>query len=139
VADQLEFCERSAVRRLGAGGLVVTFVELRRLAGAHLRSHADEFAPFLGLEAGSPEFIAYCEKVESVSAAEWGGQVELRALAACLERQIHVYDSAAPLIVMGEEFTDATPLKVTYHRHYFSLGEHYNSVRYLEEADGAPG
>jgi len=97
-----------------------------------LRAHADDFSPFLGLEAGSPEFLEYCAKVESVAGAEWGGQVELRALAACLERQIHVYDSTAPLLVMGEEFT-GPPLKVTYHRHYYSLGEHYNSVRFLEE------
>jgi hypothetical protein len=67
------------------------------------------------------------------------GQVELRAMAAWLKRPIHIYDSTTPLLIMGEEFASAAPgggqrpLVVTYHRHYFSLGEHYNSVELIAE------
>ena len=64
--------------------------------------------------------------------AEWGGQIELRALAVCLERQIHIYDASTGVLVMGEQFDAFNALKVTYHRHYYSLGEHYNSVERAE-------
>ena len=99
-----------------------------------MRRFAEEFAPFLGFAPHTSEFEGYCDTVASPTAAEWGGQVELKAIAACFERQIYIYDSITPLLIMGEDFVDKKPLKVTYHRHYFSLGEHYNSVELLEES-----
>lgn len=115
------------------------FVTMRKLAGAHIRQHPDSFAPFLGFDAADPEFESYCSKIENVSGAEWGGQLEVRALSECLRRPIHIYEAAAPVIKMGEETaarvdssvessSTTEPIIVTYHRHYYALGEHYNSV-----------
>ena len=106
-----------------------TFLDLRYRAANYLRSHADEFAPFLGMEPTSEDFKCYCNNVESDG--EWGGQVELRALSASLQRQIHIYDASTPVIIMGEDNVGNAPLKITYHRHYYALGEHYNSVKQL--------
>jgi OTU domain-containing protein 6 len=112
---------------------------LRGLAAAHIRAHAEDYSPFLGMEAGDAEFVEYVRKVASLTDAEWGGQLELKALAAALQLPIHVYAADAPLLRMEAgtdtdtasdtaSTADAVPLRVAYHRHYFSLGEHYNST-----------
>ena len=102
------------------------------MAADHLRMNSTDYAPFAGLLPNSPDYEEYCRKVQSVADAEWGGQLEIRALSNCLEKRILVYDalSSTP-ILMGDEFT-GTPLRLTYHRHYYALGEHYNSVEKFE-------
>jgi hypothetical protein len=75
--------------------------------------------------------------------------MELRALCGALGCVIEVYDCLAPVLIMGEEHArpqgdggrssggggDAV-VRVTYHRHYYALGEHYNSVEEdLEECE----
>lgn len=38
-----------------------------------------------------------------------------------------------PPVDMGEEFKGAhPPLRLTYHRHMYTMGEHFNSCRSLE-------
>ena len=103
---------------------------LRAMAAAHMRAHADDFAPFLGMLPDDPEYAVYCDKVASVADAEWGGQLEIRALCFCLGRKMEVYAADSPVLTMGEEAaTDGRPpLKLAFHRHYYALGEHYNSV-----------
>ena len=81
-------------------------------------------------------FLAH-RTVESEDKAEWGGEVEIRAMSARLGRRIFVYDAEAPLLRMGEDSPEAMarpPLRLAYHRHYFALGEHYNSVCALGKA-----
>lgn len=82
------------------------------------------------MESGTKEFEDYCRLVEDATGAEWGGHLEASALSACLEMPIWVYEVDKPIVKMGEEFESSVcrPLRVTYHRHYYSLGEHYNSV-----------
>eukprot|EP01117_Protostelium_nocturnum_P009621 TRINITY_DN3435_c0_g1_i2.p1 TRINITY_DN3435_c0_g1~~TRINITY_DN3435_c0_g1_i2.p1 ORF type:complete len:328 (-),score=175.38 TRINITY_DN3435_c0_g1_i2:65-1048(-) len=104
---------------------------LRELAAKYMLSNPDDFLPFLDSTDGgmmSPEqFQAFCEKTAKTAA--WGGQLELRALANSLKRPITVYtaDPNAKNIEMGEEFNEK-PLLLSYHRHAFGLGEHYNSI-----------
>jgi OTU domain-containing protein 6 len=114
----------------GASDAPHDFNALRAVAASYMRSHPEEFCPFLGLELGDSEFDAYCDKVASPTAAEWGGQLELKALCAALQQPILVYSADAPVLRMSEQSVpaDAAPLRVTFHRHYYSLGEHYNSV-----------
>jgi OTU domain-containing protein 6 len=109
---------------------------LRGLAAAHIRAHAEDYSPFLGMEPGDAAFQEYVDKVASLTAAEWGGQLELKALAAALQLPIDVYAADAPVLRMQDSDGAASaggplpllPLRVAYHRHYFSLGEHYNST-----------
>lgn len=63
-----------------------------------------------------------------MNTSDWGGQLELRALACALSTPIHVFSAESDVIPMGEEFTGREPLKLTYHLHYYTLGEHFNSV-----------
>ena len=77
-------------------------------------------------------------KVESCTLSEWGGELEIQALSRCLRESVLVYSADAPELRMspegpggaGEE-GDADrrpPLRISYHKHYYALGAHYNSV-----------
>lgn len=112
----------------------MTVDELRKVTADHIRNNKNDFAPFLcNLDSGDmlseEQFQKYCDDVMNTNA--WGGQVELQALSAVLECPIHIVQSTLPsVIVQGEEFASkGEPLILTYHRHMFGLGEHYNSTQ----------
>lgn len=102
------------------------YEEVRALCSESLRKNEDQYGPFAELADGE-DFARYCDRVEK--SGDWGGELELRALAEGLRVQILVHraQEAQPL-----EFGDAThsgePLQLTYHRHYYALGEHYNAA-----------
>ena len=121
IADQLRY----------RGDQETSFGELRKRAAQYMRDHAEEFAPFLGHDPNDEDYTAYCDKVESVVLAEWGGQLELKALSHVLGLPIHVYDGSN-IIKMGDNI-DEEPLRISYHRFYYALGEHYNSVTGIPE------
>ena len=77
-------------------------------------------------EEGCTDFGAYCETVEHSS--EWGGQLEIAALAHARKRKVTVYSADAPALTAGEEYDDESPILLAFHRHYFGLGAHYNAV-----------
>ena len=112
------------------------------MAADYMRLHADEFCPFLGLEKGDPEFAVYCDKVASTTQSEWGGQLEVKALSAALQLPIEIYSADAPVVFMNDVVVATkdkdVSLKITFHKHYFALGEHYNSVMPLM-GDSEPG
>jgi len=106
------------------------YLSLKRLAAAHMRTHNEDFAPFLGMSTtagSSQEYLAYCDRVADAMSAEWGGQVEVLALAQALERSIVIHSAGAAEVVMGVE-SKAPIIHLAFHRHYYALGEHYNSV-----------
>ena len=104
---------------------------LRAMCVEMLRQRRAEFEPFMTL--GEESFESYCNKVGKT--AEWGGQLELRALAQALQETIVVVSATADDVVMGEEFSAAgrdRALTISFHQHYFSLGEHYNSTQTMK-------
>ena len=73
----------------------------------------------------------------------WGGHPELRALATALLTPIIVHEAGAPPLVIapitdehlrsgiqasGPASSTSAGLQLSFHRHYYALGEHYNSV-----------
>jgi len=105
---------------------------LRALAAQHIRSHRDDYEPYL--EEGT-NFATYCTRIASsvpVNGADvlWGGQIEIQALSVCLQKCIEVYSAEAPVLRMGATASggDGDVLRVSYHAHFFALGAHYNSV-----------
>jgi len=62
------------------------------------------------------------------SSVEWGGHLELRVLALALGRPIVVYSTEKPLTLEPGEDDGTDPIRVSYHKHYYALGEHYNQV-----------
>ncbi|XP_049870303.1 deubiquitinase OTUD6B [Pectinophora gossypiella] len=108
-----------------------TVDELRKNVAMYIRSHKDDFIPFMShpdtsemLDDG--QFEEYCDKITGTKV--WGGQLEIRALSNSLKCPISVIQATGPdSIEQGMEF-DGPPLIITYHRHMYSLGEHYNST-----------
>eukprot|EP00246_Nothoceros_aenigmaticus_P013224 TRINITY_DN4469_c0_g1_i1.p1 TRINITY_DN4469_c0_g1~~TRINITY_DN4469_c0_g1_i1.p1 ORF type:complete len:318 (-),score=74.52 TRINITY_DN4469_c0_g1_i1:263-1216(-) len=113
-----------------------SFTALRSLAAAYMRAHPDDFVPFIvgensdtAGESVEERLERYCVDVEST--ASWGGQLELGALSHSLRKHIVVYSTNLPDVVMGKEYGEGLEsiiIRVSYHRHAFGLGEHYNSV-----------
>lgn len=106
--------------------------ELRKITADYMRSHKDDILPFMSNEFdGDEEFTEeqyekYCTKVANTT--EWGGQIEILALSSALKCPIKIIQATASPMTQGEDF-DGPPLILTYHRHLYRLGEHYNSTR----------
>ncbi|BFZ13255.1 hypothetical protein BsWGS_16294 [Bradybaena similaris] len=111
--------------------------ELRHKTAEYLRSHKDDFLPFLtnpdtGDILTSEEFEKYCDKTAKLPV--WGGQVELRALSEILQVPIEVLQADTTPQIIGENM-QGKPLILVYHRHVYFLGEHYNSVVPDDQSD----
>ncbi|CAC5357542.1 OTUD6 [Mytilus coruscus] len=114
-----------------------TYETLRRKTAQYMRENPDEFLPFLTKENGDSynedDFETFLQK--TAETAEWGGQLEVKAMSSVLHHPIEIIQGEGPLIKIGEEF-GAESLTVCYHRHAFGLGEHYNSVEtYVPEEE----
>ncbi|MES1908590.1 MAG: hypothetical protein MHM6MM_001498 [Cercozoa sp. M6MM] len=99
---------------------------MRMRTREYLLEHEEEFLPFLDL---TGTYRQYCDAIVDFDRPVWGGEPEIAALSALLERCIHVYSAGAPLRVVGEEHMDKSePLRLSFHLHEIGLGNHYNSV-----------
>lgn len=105
--------------------------ELRKITADFMRKNKDEFLPFMCNELDESEIVSeeqfesYCKDVATTKL--WGGQLELRALSNILKSPIKVIQAAGPPTLQGESFK-GPELILTYHRHLYRLGEHYNST-----------
>ncbi|XP_060680404.1 deubiquitinase OTUD6B [Hemiscyllium ocellatum] len=116
-------------------GSLLTLADLRTQAAEYMRSHADDFLPFLtncntGDVYTPEEFEKYCDEVANTAA--WGGQLELRALSHILKMPMEVIQADSTPITVGEEYGKKSIILV-YMRHAYGLGEHYNSVEQLTD------
>jgi len=118
-----------------------SYQDLRQMTAKYMREHADDFLPFFLAEGKaetgsdpSESFEKYCQEIESTAA--WGGQLELGALAHCLKKHIVGYSGSFPDVEMGQEYKSGSggssagdaSIRLSFHRHAYGLGEHYNSV-----------
>ena len=95
----------------------------RQVAAAYISENPDIFAPFL--EEPLAEYVKTIKET-----GEWGGHLEILALAKAYEVDINVLraDGRVDKIECGLE--DAPhELWLAYYQHSFGLGEHYNSLR----------
>ncbi|XP_062845837.1 deubiquitinase OTUD6B [Trichomycterus rosablanca] len=127
---------RAVEDQLTERGRSVGIQELRAQTAQYMRSHEDDFLPFLtnpntGDMYTAEEFEKYCTDVAETAA--WGGQLELRALTHVLQLPIEVIQADSDAITIGEEYTKPA-ITLVYMRHAYGLGEHYNSVEPLKEA-----
>ena len=139
-------------------GECVHYTKIREIcANVLLGSNRVEYEPFAeygeghGSDVGGgggvehpATFEEYVHNVRSTSV--WGGQLELRALSEGLKRPIVVFSAEGPPLIMGAEYLASTRIQessvdnddddwdvnsallLSFHRHYYALGEHYNSV-----------
>lgn len=102
---------------------------LRRTAADYLRDKKEDFLPFFVDESGNEPDEAYsihCDNVENT--AEWGGELELRALSQALSKTIIVHSVDLPDTILGDQPESLNPLRVCFMRHAYGLGDHYSSV-----------
>ncbi|KAI8206076.1 OTU domain-containing protein 2 [Colletotrichum sp. SAR 10_76] len=121
VADQLQ---QKGIPLAGEGEskpAALPYKIVRRRAAEWMEAHPDDFAPFLeeGLE-------GYVRKIRDT--AEWGGQLELVALAGVYGVEIRVVQDGRTERI-GEGGAAGEEIWLAYYRHGYGLGEHYNSLR----------
>ena len=131
--------------------VIPDYQTLRSRASEYITVHWNLFAPFLPYdssdkfpeEENNQEAIKeavkrYCSRLKTTNI--WGGHPELRALSATIGVPIIVYRAnASPLVFEpdGDEVNlsrdnkhtiSDSALRISFHAHYLTLGEHYNSV-----------
>ncbi|PGG96218.1 hypothetical protein AJ80_09862 [Polytolypa hystricis UAMH7299] len=99
---------------------------VRDVTSSFLLAHSDDFAPFI--EEPLPE---YARKIRST--AEWGGQLELQAIARAYGVHINVVQGGGRIekFEPGGEVTEEgkkQTIWLAYYRHTYGLGEHYNAL-----------
>lgn len=122
VADQLGQLEIPLGAAPGAEPQI-PYKTTRAAAAGWIESHPDDFAPFL--EEPLPDYL---HKVRETG--EWGGQLELLALAKSYGVEINVLQDFGRVVRIEPE-SDAAgkTIWLGYYKHGFGLGEHYNSLR----------
>ncbi|KAM0333068.1 hypothetical protein ACHAQA_001726 [Verticillium albo-atrum] len=98
---------------------------VRRAAADWMAARPDDYAPFL-----EEPLDGYLAKIRDT--AEWGGQLELAALAARYGVEIKVVQDGRTETIEtpgGGEGKAAEVIWLAYYRHGYGLGEHYNSLR----------
>lgn len=109
--------------------------QLRSLAAKYLTEHRSDFEHFIDSEEisnleTSDKFVEYCRRLESTGL--WGGQVELEALSHALDVTITVIQAHGPELNFNINESDTKQrIYLSFHRHAFSLGEHYNALLLL--------
>ncbi|XP_033228662.1 deubiquitinase OTUD6B [Belonocnema kinseyi] len=108
------------------------FQDLRSKTAVYMRENMSDFLPFITSSKSedllSPEeYEKYCDNVAETSA--WGGAVELQVLSKILECPIEVIQATGVPYIVGDEYEGIKKIVLTYHRHMYELGAHYNSVK----------
>lgn len=107
------------------------FKIIRDAAADYISNHPREFEPFL-----EEPVQDYIHKIRDT--AEWGGQLELLALAKTFKLNVNVLQAEGrPERIEGGECPETPEVWLAYYRHGFGLGEHYNSLRQKAQRSGA--
>jgi len=129
VADGLQ-CQGLELRRIIASvsgnqdQTIEDFRVVRQTAAKYIEEHEDMFTPFL-----EEPLEDYVNKIRDTG--EWGGQLELLALAKAYNVDISVLQVDGESVnIEGDGSEDKRKkLFLAYYKHNFGLGEHYNSLR----------
>lgn len=103
---------------------------VRRAAAEYMAHHGDAFAGFLDEEETLDQHVA---KIRDT--AEWGGMLELNALANAYGVEIRVVQHGRTDVISpeahdaGKADGGIKTIWLAYYRHGYGLGEHYNSLR----------
>ena len=133
VADQLTDSNLGLKPKVSLGSLNLDTVDpkmgykaIRQVAAAYIAAHADDFVPFL-----EESLDTYVRTIRETG--EWGGHLELSALARAYAVNINVLQGDGKVEVIQCGSDERESLWLAYYRHHFGLGEHYNSLRREEQ------
>ncbi|KAL8739186.1 MAG: hypothetical protein Q9181_000077 [Wetmoreana brouardii] len=130
VADQLVTRKQGLMPKsplhdmsLGAPLSSPQYKTTRLVTASYISAHAEDFLPFM-----EEPLDEYLRKIRETG--EWGGHLELLALAKAYHVVINVLQSNGQIETIGSATDGAKPsLWLSYYHHNFGLGEHYNSLR----------
>jgi OTU domain-containing protein 6 len=113
--------------KASSGSDLAAYKIVRATAARYIEQHEDDFLPFL--EEPLPEYL---HKIRDTG--EWGGQLELMALAKTYGVDINILQDFGRVekIEGGQQDADkddGRTMWLGYYKHGFGLGEHYNSLR----------
>lgn len=94
---------------------------VRATTASYIEAHADDLSPFI-----EQPLPLYLHQIRDT--AEWGGQVELTAMARAYRVRIHVLTGDGRTEVFEPEEQSEKEIWVAYYRHAYGLGEHYNAL-----------
>lgn len=95
----------------------------RQVAASYIAANSHDFAPFL--EEPLEDYVRTVRET-----GEWGGHLELMALARAYDLKINVLQANGQVdTIESNSQSDAKCLWLAYYKHSFGLGEHYNSLR----------
>lgn len=106
--------------------------QIRDKTSQHMIDNAQDFMPFLVNDQGDlmseQEFRNYCKRIARTK--EWGGHLELTAISQIIQRPIHVYQAQLrkPIVIEPRVASSKSPIHLSFHKHLYHLGEHYNSL-----------
>lgn len=122
VADQLQ--SRGILLSRHASDGAQPYKLVRDAAATYMETHADVFAPFM-----EDSFDSHVTKIRDT--AEWGGQLELLAIARSYGVEISVVQEGRTEFISPGIEGPSKPERIwlAYYRHGYGLGEHYNSLR----------
>ena len=104
-------------------------MKYRQEAVTFIEEHKEEYAPFIEDEETVEQYLAELQKDGT-----WGGQMELQALSNIYRFNYIVHQVDNPIMAFSNFPWGTVPtLHLSYH-----LGEHYNSVRLLEDPGDGP-
>lgn len=91
-----------------------------------MEDHRDDFEPFVELEGVEGGWEGYVKRVRET--AEWGGQLEVLALARAFGVTARIVQAEGRVEVLNEDAEVGKEVWLAYYRHVYGLGEHYNSL-----------
>ncbi|XP_065092539.1 deubiquitinase OTUD6B [Ochlerotatus camptorhynchus] len=105
--------------------------DLRQMTADYIEDNKDSIIfymtnPDTGDILNEDEFRKYCHQVRNTKS--WGGEIEVKALSSSLKCPIEIIQASGTSPVHGEGEDPSRKLVLTYHRHMYRLGEHYNST-----------
>lgn len=104
---------------------VADYKIIRQVAAAFISNNPDEFLPFL-----EQPLEEYTRNIRETG--EWGGHLELMALAKAYGLIIHVLQGNGKVEkIQGSTESTVKQIWLAYYHHNFGLGEHYNSLHQL--------
>lgn len=111
----------------------LSYQDLRNRTSQFMLDNADQFMPFLLDDNGDimsdSKYRDYCVRIARTK--EWGGHLELAAIAQITKKETHVFqaDNDGPIVIDSQQSDcNRKPILLSFHKHLYHLGEHYNSL-----------
>lgn len=98
------------------------YSNVRTAAANYMLNHSDDFAPFM-----EEPIDSYTQKIKST--AEWGGHLELQAIAKAFNVKINVLQATGRVESIQPDGSSDQEIWLAYYKHSFGLGEHYNALK----------